>query len=86
EEGDRLREIIKSRVLDYSLTEGGDAGPSTIRNSTYDETPDIRSQAIMEAKKLVEENKIKSGLKSNLDNGLYALKSAVTPQVRLSLV
>ncbi|PWA93147.1 hypothetical protein CTI12_AA074270 [Artemisia annua] len=80
EESDRLIEIIKSRVLDYSMREGGDAGPSTIRHSTYDETPDIRSQAIMEAKKWVEENKVKSGLKSNLDNGFYALKSVVTPQ------
>ncbi|GJU00785.1 putative DEAD-box ATP-dependent RNA helicase 29 isoform X2 [Tanacetum coccineum] len=64
EEGDRLIGIIKARVLDNSTTEGGDAGPSTICNSTYDETPDIRSQ----------------GSKSNLDNGFYALKSAVTPQ------
>ncbi|GKE42831.1 hypothetical protein Tco_1470115, partial [Tanacetum coccineum] len=46
------------------MTECRDAGPSTIRNSTYVETPDIRSQ----------------GSKSNLDNGFYALKSVVTPQ------
>ncbi|PWA34332.1 hypothetical protein CTI12_AA611680 [Artemisia annua] len=57
EESDRLIEIIRSRVLDCLMGEGGDAGPSTIRNSTYDGTPNIRSQAIMEAKKWVEENK-----------------------------
>lgn len=40
----------------------------------------------MEAKKWVAENKFRSGLKSGLDNGNYALKSLMTPQVRLTPV
>ncbi|KAK9052797.1 hypothetical protein SSX86_029427 [Deinandra increscens subsp. villosa] len=77
EECDRLIEIINSRVVDYSMA---DAGPSMIRSSTNNETSDIHSQAIMEAKKWVAENKIRSGLRSDLDNGIFALKPVMTPQ------
>ncbi|XP_071693664.1 protein KAKU4 [Rutidosis leptorrhynchoides] len=80
EEGNRLIEIINSRVVDYSTREGVDAGPSTIRSSANNETSDIRNQTILEAKRWVEENKVRSALKSNLDNGTYALKSVTTPQ------
>ncbi|XP_024994033.1 protein KAKU4-like isoform X2 [Cynara cardunculus var. scolymus] len=80
EECDRLIEIINSRVVDYSMREGVDAGPSMTHGWTNNETPDSRSQAILEAKKWVAEKKFRSGSKSDLDNGLYALKSVTTPQ------
>ncbi|KAM0059281.1 hypothetical protein Hdeb2414_s0005g00179741 [Helianthus debilis subsp. tardiflorus] len=72
EECDRLIEIINSRVVD--------AGPSMIHGSANNETSDIHSQAIMEAKKWVAENKVRSGLRSDFDNGIFALKSITTPQ------
>ncbi|KAI7757603.1 hypothetical protein M8C21_016494, partial [Ambrosia artemisiifolia] len=80
EECDRLIEIINSRVVDYPMREGTDAGPSTIHSSANNGTSDIHSQAIMEAKKWVAENKVRSGLRSDLDNGTFALKSVTTPQ------
>ncbi|KAK1438264.1 hypothetical protein QVD17_04070 [Tagetes erecta] len=80
EECDRLIEIIKSRVVDYSTREGADAGPSMIHSSSNNETSDIHSQAITEAKKWVAENKVRSGIISDLDNGSFALKSVMTPQ------
>ncbi|KAI3812534.1 hypothetical protein L1987_17244 [Smallanthus sonchifolius] len=81
EECDKLIELINSRVVDYSIREGADAGPSMIHSGTNNETSDIHSQAIMEAKKWVAENKARSGLRSDLDNGMFALKSVMTPQV-----
>ncbi|KAI3728181.1 hypothetical protein L6452_16813 [Arctium lappa] len=80
EECDKLIEIINSRVVDYSMREGVDAGPSMTRGWTNDETPDRRSQVILEAKKWVAEKKYRSGSKLDLDNGIYALKSVTTPQ------
>ncbi|XP_076895698.1 protein KAKU4-like [Bidens hawaiensis] len=76
EECDRLIEIINSRVVDNS----NDAGPSMIHGSTNNETSDTHNQAILEAKKWVAENKVRSGLRSDLDNGIFALKSVMTPQ------
>nr|XP_043640321.1 protein KAKU4-like isoform X2 [Erigeron canadensis] len=80
EECDRLIEIINSRAVNYSMRDVADAGPSMTHGGINNETPDIQNQAIMEAKKWIEENKVRAGVKSTMDNGIHTLKSVMTPQ------
>ncbi|KAL4570280.1 hypothetical protein LXL04_025932 [Taraxacum kok-saghyz] len=76
EECDKLIDIINSRVLDYFIRDAANAGPSIIHSKTNNN----ETEAIMEARKWVAENKVTSGKKPDLDNGLYALKYIMTPQ------
>ncbi|GMQ02622.1 hypothetical protein CsSME_00048757 [Camellia sinensis var. sinensis] len=91
EECDRLIKIINSRVIDDStIEEGQDARlggiPSrTIGNGVYNtsctDSRDLCSKAVMEAKQWLEEKKVASSSKLDLDHGICALNSVVLPQV-----
>ncbi|KAJ9549488.1 hypothetical protein OSB04_022031 [Centaurea solstitialis] len=86
EEGDRLIEIIRSQVVDYPMREDVDAGPSMTRGWT-DNGINPGTFVTCLSPKLssiwtndVYEKKFRSGSKSDLDNGIYALKAVTTPQ------
>ncbi|KAM7459701.1 hypothetical protein LguiA_036695 [Lonicera macranthoides] len=73
EECDRLIKIISSRVVDFSTrTEGVDAGL---------DTPDLCNKALAEAKRWLEEKKVGSSPKSDLDHQTCAFNSVVLPHV-----
>ncbi|KAD4982318.1 hypothetical protein E3N88_18989 [Mikania micrantha] len=69
EERDSLIEVINSRVLDCTTTEGMDAAANN---------PDI-NKVIMEARKMISENMTGTSSKSDLDNSIYGSKSLMTP-------
>ncbi|CAL5439761.1 unnamed protein product [Camellia sinensis] len=91
EECDRLIKIINSRVIDDStIEEGQDARlggiPSRtigngVCNTSYTDSRDLCSKAVMEAKQWLEEKKVASSSKLDLDHGICALNSVVLPQV-----
>uniref|UniRef100_A0A5B6YZB1 Protein KAKU4 n=1 Tax=Davidia involucrata TaxID=16924 RepID=A0A5B6YZB1_DAVIN len=70
EECDRLIKIICSRVVDYStIKEGQDARLSEMPSRTAcNDIPDLCSKAVMEAKKWLEEKKMGSSSKSDLNH------------------
>ncbi|XP_057467419.1 uncharacterized protein LOC130756821 isoform X1 [Actinidia eriantha] len=70
EECDRLTKIINSRVVDGSAME-----------ERLDGRLDLCSKAVMEAKQWLEEKKIASSSKSDLDLGTYTPNSVVISQV-----
>ncbi|XP_057985518.1 protein KAKU4 isoform X3 [Hevea brasiliensis] len=84
EECDRLTHIIKSRVVDSSITGDLDGRLNEIPGRTVCsdvDMPDIRSTAITEAKKWLEEKKLGSNSKSELVYGTCTLNAAMLPQV-----
>ncbi|XP_061346213.1 protein KAKU4-like isoform X2 [Gastrolobium bilobum] len=82
EECDRLIKIIRSRVVDSPANDDdGDKRPRDIFNMTFgNDSPDLCSAAVMEAKKWLQEKK--SGLDSNSDLGYgsHSLILATSPQ------
>ncbi|XP_059662968.1 protein KAKU4 isoform X2 [Cornus florida] len=64
EECDRLIKIINSRVVDYSTIKEG-----------QNDVPDLCSKAVMEAKRWLEEKKVGSSSKSNLDHVTFTFNS-----------
>ncbi|KAF2302797.1 hypothetical protein GH714_008487 [Hevea brasiliensis] len=84
EECDRLTHIIKSRVVDSSITGDLDGRLNEIPGRTVCsdvDMRDIRSTAITEAKKWLEEKKLGSNSKSELVYGTCTLNTAMLPQL-----
>ncbi|WCJ30523.1 Protein KAKU4 [Euphorbia peplus] len=82
EECDRLTYIIKSRVVDPPVTGGIDGRLSDIRIRAFGndvDMPDLCGAAVTEAKRWLEEKKLGSNSKPQLEYGTYSLNTAVSP-------
>ncbi|EEF34373.1 hypothetical protein RCOM_0204720 [Ricinus communis] len=84
EECDRLTYILKSRVVDSPVTRCIDGRLTEIPDTTIGSDPDLPalcSTAITEAKKWLEEKKLGSNSKSELEYGTCTLNTSMLPHV-----
>ncbi|XP_054788833.1 protein KAKU4 isoform X2 [Prosopis cineraria] len=81
EECDRFIRIIRSRVVDTSANEERNQRPSDMLIRTLaNDSPDLSSAAVMEAKKWLKEQKSRLDSNSDLGYGSHNLNMATLPQ------